>query len=116
MGLFPENNLPKSDNAKGIPSIGDVLSRFPPGSDEAKAADRIIDFLKSGHAILKALIKEKRDGASREGFADAEEALKQSIRDMGVSNEIDVMALSSVIGAYAVMVPPSAYGDDYNEW
>lgn len=105
MGMFP--TPPPSDDG----TLKGLGGKFPPGSPERAATDRLIEILKKAHVIFRGLMKDDKELRMK-----GERDLQQMLRDMGVSNETDVMALMTIIASFAAITPPSSYGEDHNEW
>lgn len=107
MGLFPTHPQNNADDG----TLRGLEGKFPPGTPERAATERLIEILKKAHVIFRGLLKE-----DKELRVKGEQGLQQMLRDMGVSNEVDIMALMSIIASFAAITPPSAYGEDHNDW
>jgi hypothetical protein len=105
MGLFPE--APKEDDT----FQSQIRDKYPPGSKERAGADKIIEILKQAHAIFRGIMKND-DKARIKG----EDDLKKMLRDMGVTDEVNLLALTSIVASFAAFTPPEVYGEDHNDW
>lgn len=98
--------LPNPSDKK---SFGD---KYPAGSPKGEASQKMIEWLKLGHGIIKAMITQ----APESEIQAAEQALTDKLKSIGVTDEKESMALGSLILSSAIQISPAVYGEDYKEW
>ncbi len=99
----PPSDSSESFNGEGTPqdSFKRIKNHFPDGSPESRSIDKFMELVKAGRQIVDNIMS----GDIKTGKS-AEHVLRQKVRDMGVKDEADVLAISSIIASFAGILPP----------
>lgn len=109
MTFFPKPGKPSSHEPTN--SKNPFAGKFEQGSINDLATQKLLELLKDSHVLIKSIVN--RDAIGQKAAADT---LEGKFTAMGVTNEVDRSALMSVLLTLGATVPPSAYGEDVDDF
>lgn len=107
MGIFPDRKPKGKDGAELI--FGDRMKDASEG--QKVAANLVLDYIKLGHQIIKAVFNKDKTEADR-----VSDIIVAKIQNVNWEDEAQRAAVISVILTAASGIPPAAYGEDTTKW
>lgn len=111
MGIFPDRKIPRdAHGTTGAEAIfGDKLKDA--SDEQVQAANKVLDYIKLGHQIIKAVVQSNKSEADR-----ISDIVVARIQATDWDNKAERAALVSVLLTAATAISPTTYGEDFEKW